>query len=153
MTDIVFGSIWKIQDNRHLNHPESCWVPSSFTPMTNWMLNSICLLGNPLNMTPLAILGITSLALASSIWQPLHWAPWLPLCPLPFYFQYCLTMILPKHKSALPNKFQCSVIDHRIQFKLLPRAFDGLGIYLGSVTDWCLPLIFLSLSFLARKWG
>lgn len=136
-----------------ITHPSwPCLVPSYSTPTTSWMLNSICVLGNTLNLTPLGILGVISQALASSIWQSLHWAPRFPFCPLPFYSQYCLIMILPSPNQLWPTNSN-SVTDHRIEFKLLPRAFDGLGIYLGSVTDWCLPLISLSLSFLTHKWG
>lgn len=120
----------------HLS-PESCLVPPSFIPTKNWLLNFICLLGNSLSLNPLAALGITTaMALASSIWQPPHWALWLPFCLL-FYSQYCL-------ESSLANEFLSLVIDHRIEFKLLPRAFDGVEICLSGFCHWLVFALNLS---------
>lgn len=145
-----------MQDNRQLNHTPNprVMLSASFLYTHNWWLNFICYLVNPLSPTPPCrpwnhhchVKYCQQYLTASSL------SSLTSLCPLPFYSQYCLTVILLEQKSGLANEFQCPVIDHRIEFKLLPRALMAWGaICLGFVTDWSLPLISLRRRLLTHK--
>lgn len=148
MTNTRVGSIQNMQDNRHLNHTSIPWVMLSASllythkklvaefylpPRKFFKSEPSC---SPWNhqshgscqqyLTAFSLSSLTS------------------FCPLPFCSQYCLRVILLKHKSSLANEFQSLVIDHRIEFKLLPRAFDGMGICLSGFCHWLVFALNLS---------
>lgn len=129
------GSIWMMQDNRHVNHTSILWVMLHDSPTSNWLLNSICLLGNSLYLTSLTFLGVSvmvslfflSWSLAKSITAPSSQGASLLASSVLF------SRLPHKDPPKTQNLLTVSNVLSLATEQLFPRPFDGLEIYLSGL--------------------